>query len=66
MDTQKLAEKIATEILTVWWGKKDKTECTRAQLMLKQPDGSEKNMGGRNKSSIIGVIVTVLDEYREK
>jgi hypothetical protein len=61
MNNQELAEKIATKILTVWSCRQG-TECTRAQLMLQQPDGSEKSMGGRNKSSIVGVILECLDE----
>jgi hypothetical protein len=60
MKNQELAEKIATEILKIWNG----PECTRAQLMLRQKDRPEKNMGGRNKSSIVGVVVELLDKYR--
>jgi len=54
-----LAEKIAAEILTIYGsseGQFPTQECTRAQLMLRQKDGSERNMGERNKASIIEVI----------
>ena len=55
-----LAEKIATEILTVYLGADKYQECTRAQLMLRQADGTERNMGGRNKASLTTVILDCL------
>jgi hypothetical protein len=60
MNNNKLAENIATEILTIWKG----PECTRVQLMLEQPDGSERNMGGRNKDCLITTIEEVLRKER--
>ncbi len=54
-----VAEDIATAILTTQ-SSTGGTECTRAQMMLKDGD-SEKNMGGRNKNSIITTTLNVLD-----
>jgi len=54
------AEVIATDILTV--GDED-IECTRAQMMLKQPDGSEINMAGRNKKNIGDLIAVHLKSF---
>lgn len=54
-----LAENIATEILTVN-GNPHAIVCTRAQMMLEEDGGIEKNMGGRNKISIVTVIVENL------
>lgn len=59
-----LADRIATDILTVHTGDKG-TECTRAQLMLKVGT-EEKNMGGRCKISIIGCIEKRLHELEDK
>jgi len=58
---QSLAEEIATEILTIYGSNAQfpSVECTRAQLMLRNDIG-EFNMGGRNKASIIEVIVRHL------
>ena len=50
-----VAQRIAADILTVA-GRKGPVECTRAQMMLKQPDGSERDMGGRCKASIANTI----------
>lgn len=50
--SDKLAHVIATDILTPHGC----AECTRAQLMSKQLDGSERDMGGHNKQSLITVI----------
>ena len=52
-----LAEKIATSLLTPY----NEEECTRIQLMLKQDNGIEANMGGRNKQSIINTIIECLN-----
>jgi hypothetical protein len=57
-----LAQEIATKILTVYTDPKP-LECTRAQMMLKQPDGSETQHGGRNKQSIVNVIDEVLTRH---
>jgi hypothetical protein len=51
-----LSRKIAKEILTVHCYGGSDIKCTRAQLMLRQVDGTEKNMGGRNEASIVTVI----------
>ena len=51
-----LAEKIAKEIMTFFDGENE-IECTRIQLMLEQSDGSEKNIGVRDKDSIKNVII---------
>jgi hypothetical protein len=59
---QKLVNEIATDLLTIY-SNPDNIECTRAQMMLKQSDGSEKNMGGRNKNSIQQTIYSHLDNY---
>lgn len=50
------AVKLATDILTVADNESGGIECTRAQMMLKQSDGTERNMGGRNKESLIQLI----------
>jgi hypothetical protein len=60
-DIWRLSQRIATSILTVW-DKDGGTECTRAQIMLKQPDGTEKNMGGRCKASLAQCIAEALEE----
>ena len=60
-DLYLLAEKIATEILTVS-AANGLIECTRVQLMLRQEDGTERNMGGRNKASLIEAIERNLRE----
>lgn len=65
MKNQELAEKIATEILTAWIGSNRYIECTRAQLMLRQPDGLERIMGGRNKDSLVKAIEEILNEERK-
>ena len=59
-EAELLADKIATDILTMHIGKGNNTECTRAQLMLKQKDGAELNMGGRNKDCLKDVILEHL------
>lgn len=53
-----LADKIAARLLTVH----DGPECTRMQLMLKKGHQDEVNMGGRCKSSMVAVILEVLQE----
>lgn len=55
-----LAIMIAKEIMTVR-GSFGDIECHRAQLMARQPDGFERNMGGRNKESIAAYIAPTLD-----
>ena len=57
---ENMAKKIAEDILTTWPARAGTEECTRVQLMLKQPDGSERNMGGRNKTSLIECIAENL------
>ena len=59
MNHRKLSELIATEILSVY-DRSGATECTRAQMMLARPDGTERNMGGRNKDSIIEAVDYIL------
>jgi hypothetical protein len=51
-----IAQSLATDILTVADSESGGIECTRAQMMLKQPDGTERNMGGRCKDSLVRVI----------
>lgn len=51
-----LADAIATEILTPH----ALPECTRLQLMSKQPDGSERNMGGYNKAGLVSLLRGML------
>jgi len=65
MSKKKLAEKIATKIMTVYGPGTEIHECTRAQLMLMQPNRTEKNMGGRNKRSIISVLLEYLPDQPE-
>ena len=55
-----LAEKITKEIMTFFDGENE-IECIRIQLMLEQSDGSEKNIGGRDKESIKNVIIRNLN-----
>lgn len=57
MNKRELAESIAAELLTSAVG----IEATRMQLMLMDSDGVERNMGGRNKESMIRVIESHLD-----
>lgn len=54
-----LAEKIATALLTPNGSK----ECHRMQLMERIDDGFERNMGGRNKQSMIDTISAVLADH---
>lgn len=60
-----LARRIATAILTIY-DTDGGTECTRAQMMLKQSNGTERNMGGRNKASIVEEIDRLLVEHAYK
>jgi hypothetical protein len=57
-----LAQSLATDILTVADRENGGIECTRAQMMLMQPDGKERNMGGRCKDSLVCVIEYHLRE----
>ena len=50
------AEKLASDILTVAASDVGGIECDRAQMMQKLNDGTERNMGGRNKASLIRLI----------
>jgi len=59
-DLRYLAEDIASDILTVAYTSDDDVECTRAQMMLVQSDGTERNMGGRCKESIVRVVLSRL------
>jgi hypothetical protein len=59
MNNKRLAEKIASKVLTVY----GEQECTRAQLMLKNEIG-EKNMGGKNKDCLIKEIEEILNEVK--
>ena len=59
---RKVAENLATDILTVADAQKGGIECTRAQMMLEDDQGREKNMGGRNKASLIRTIEYHLAE----
>jgi hypothetical protein len=61
-----VAEQIATDILTVWSTNPGGVECTRMQAMLMQPDGTEKNMGGRCKESIIKTIIPHLERLLDR
>ena len=56
-----LAHEIATEILTTHG--REPLECTRAQMMFKQPDGTETEHGGRNKQSIVNTIDDVFARH---
>jgi hypothetical protein len=58
-DHQTLAEEIASALLTPH----NEGECQRIQLMLKTEDGSERNMGGRNKANIIDTISEILTKH---
>lgn len=58
-DHSSLAEEIASALLTPH----NDVECQRIKLMLKTEDGSERNMGGRNKASIIDVISEILAKH---
>jgi len=58
-----IATEIATAILTVYGPSDQGTECTRVQMMLKGADGTEVNMGGRSKSSIVNQIDEVLKSH---
>ena len=61
-----VAEQIASDILTVWSSDSSGIECDRAQMMLKQSDGKERNMGGRNKESIIKTILPHLERLLDR
>lgn len=58
---RRFAERLAGAILT--FHSDEPIECQRAALMLEQPDGTEKNMGGRCKESIADVIESALTEW---
>lgn len=53
-----LAERIATALLTPYGG----PEGTRLQIMLKRPDGTETNLGGNCKQSIINTVNRILEK----
>jgi hypothetical protein len=58
------AEKLASDILTVAASDVGGIECDRAQMMQKLNDGTERNMGGRNKASLIRLIEChILDRF---
>jgi len=64
-----VAEQIATDILTVdilTVFHPSGIECDRAQMMLRNPDGTERNMGGRNKSSIVNTILPHLERLLDR
>lgn len=61
-----LADAIATELLTVHLPRTEAVECTRAQMMLLQPDGTERDMGGRCKGSVRDVILRHLNAAARK
>ena len=65
MTKKELAEKIATEILTVYGYGNKPIICTRAQLMIEQPNGLEMSMGGRCKKSIVAVLEEYLPDQPE-
>ena len=56
--TQKLAREIAKALMTIH-GDKD-VVVERIQLMKKQDNGSEKNMGGRCRQSVVEIIEELL------
>lgn len=56
----KLATVLTERLLTVG----DDVVCQRAQLMLRDANGAEKSMGGRNRTSILNCILGTLYEYR--
>ena len=57
-----IATEIATAILTVYTNT-EPTECTRAAMMFEGPDGTERDMGGRCKTSIESTIDSVLRSH---
>jgi hypothetical protein len=60
------AEKLAKDILTVGYFEGD-IECDRAQMMKQRSDGTEQNMGGRSKDSLVRLIEChVLDKFDPK
>lgn len=59
-----LADAIATELLTVHLSRTEAVECTRAQMMLRQSDGTERDIGGRCKGSVRNVILRHLKANR--
>jgi len=52
-----LPEQIAAALLTPYGG----PEGTRLQIMLKRPDGTESDLGGNNKQSVIDAVSRVLN-----
>jgi hypothetical protein len=56
----KLARAIAADLMTMGGPKQVTAE--RIQLMKKQSDGTEKNLGGRNRDSVACTIQTHLTE----
>ena len=56
--TQKLAREIAKALMTIHGEKEMVVE--RIQLMKKCSDGVERNMGGRNRESVIEIIEELL------
>ena len=59
LDIHKLADVIATELLTVRHTGDREIECTRMACMSKD-SGKEVSLGGRNKQSMVQAIVEVL------
>lgn len=59
-----VAEEIAKDLLTVW-NTSEGTECTRMQMMLMQADGTERNMGGRIKASVVETIIPHIRSLME-
>lgn len=63
LSNAELAKRIAQKLLTVNGPDDKDVICTRAQLMLK--NGSrERDMGGRNETSIINCILGELYSHR--
>lgn len=58
IEIKELAEAIAEELMTF----DDTITVERLAMMKKQDDGSEKNIGGRNTHSVIGVIQRRLED----
>ena len=54
-----LAQKIASALLTPYMGE----EGTRLAIKLRQPDGTEKDLGGNCKQSIIDAINKVIVDH---
>jgi hypothetical protein len=57
-----LARAIDKELLT-YYSHEGTRECTRSQLMLRRPDGSEMNMGGLCKKAMVTRIAAILNGH---